>query len=226
MLWWRPESLPRRRRDRASGAGRSGPRGAVYSVADAAAPRVRGAGHRGGPSGSGDRRASVCRRVCDRVAVHQGMCNRHYQRWVADGRPEAEAWATSVTANARWLQEPRTVHGRLLPPGAARARAVSFPCRPLGRRLPARPRRVDRSWRRRRAVTGVAGVCVADLHLGCRRRRRALRSASQPMDPSRPSTGRAVDRAVPVLGAGQVRPARAADADAVGDRLRDPAARR
>ena len=27
--------------------------------------------------------------VCDRVAVHQSMCNRHYQRWVADGRPEA-----------------------------------------------------------------------------------------------------------------------------------------
>ena len=46
--------------------------------------------------------------ICDRVAVHQGMCNRHYQRWVADGRPEAQAWAASVTANTRWLQEPRT----------------------------------------------------------------------------------------------------------------------
>lgn len=45
--------------------------------------------------------------VCDRVAVHQGMCNRHYQRWNGDGRPEVEAWAASVTANTRWLQEPR-----------------------------------------------------------------------------------------------------------------------
>lgn len=45
--------------------------------------------------------------VCDRVSVHQGMCNRHYQRWVADGRPDAKAWAASVTANTRWLQEPR-----------------------------------------------------------------------------------------------------------------------
>lgn len=46
--------------------------------------------------------------VCDRIAVHQGMCNRHYQRWVADGRPDAEAWAALVTANTRWLQEPRS----------------------------------------------------------------------------------------------------------------------
>lgn len=45
--------------------------------------------------------------VCDRVAVHQGMCNRHYQRWDADGRPDIDAWAASVTANTRWLQEPR-----------------------------------------------------------------------------------------------------------------------
>lgn len=45
--------------------------------------------------------------VCDRIAVHQGMCNRHYQRWDADGRPDVEAWAASVTAVTRWLQEPR-----------------------------------------------------------------------------------------------------------------------
>jgi len=45
--------------------------------------------------------------VCDRVAVHKGMCNRHYQRWDTDGRPDIEAWAASVTANTRWLQEPR-----------------------------------------------------------------------------------------------------------------------
>jgi hypothetical protein len=45
--------------------------------------------------------------VCDRVAVHKNMCNRHYQRWVQDGRPEVEAWATTVSANTRWLQEPR-----------------------------------------------------------------------------------------------------------------------
>jgi integrase len=45
--------------------------------------------------------------VCERVAVHQGMCNRHYQRWVQDGRPEARAWAADVSANTRWLQEPR-----------------------------------------------------------------------------------------------------------------------
>src|SRR6478609_459002 len=44
------------------------------------------------------------------------------------------------------------------------------------------------------------------------------------MDPSRPSSGPGLDRAVHALGAGQVRPARAADADAVGDRLCDPAA--
>lgn len=45
--------------------------------------------------------------VCDRVALHQGMCNRHYQRWDADGRPDVEAWAALVTANTRWFEEPR-----------------------------------------------------------------------------------------------------------------------
>lgn len=46
--------------------------------------------------------------TCDRVAVHQGMCNQHYQRWNAAGRPDRETWAASVTALTRWLREPRT----------------------------------------------------------------------------------------------------------------------
>jgi integrase len=45
--------------------------------------------------------------VCDRVAVHKGMCNRHYQRWAEAGRPDVEAWAATVSGNTRWLQEPR-----------------------------------------------------------------------------------------------------------------------
>lgn len=44
---------------------------------------------------------------CDRVAVHKSMCNRHYQRWDEQGRPDVQEWAASVTVNTRWLQEPR-----------------------------------------------------------------------------------------------------------------------
>lgn len=49
-----------------------------------------------------------CAASCKRIAVHQGMCNRHYQRWSQDGRPDVTTWAASVTANTRWLQEPPT----------------------------------------------------------------------------------------------------------------------
>ena len=163
--------------------------------------------------------------VCDRVAVHQGMCNRHYQRWVADGRPEAGAWAAAVTANTRWLQEPRSC----VVDSCRRARREHGLCHSHASRWDDAGRPDRAAWIAAGAgdgplpaapqcafltctldAEGAAGLC--EVH-----RSRWIRHGRPPVQD--------VARAVHALGAGQVRPARAADADAVGDRLRDPAAR-
>lgn len=44
--------------------------------------------------------------VCERAAVVTGMCTAHHQRWVAAGRPDAQAWAASAAPARRWLTEP------------------------------------------------------------------------------------------------------------------------
>lgn len=43
--------------------------------------------------------------VCERMAVTQGKCSGHHQRWIDDGRPEdIPTWAAATPANRRWLQ--------------------------------------------------------------------------------------------------------------------------
>ncbi len=45
--------------------------------------------------------------ACQRLAVLEGKCPAHHRRWMDDGRPEIEAWAATVPASRRWLQQPR-----------------------------------------------------------------------------------------------------------------------
>ena len=45
--------------------------------------------------------------ACERLAVLEGKCSAHHRRWIDDGRPEIEAWAATVPASRRWLQQPR-----------------------------------------------------------------------------------------------------------------------
>ncbi|MGH3970740.1 MAG: hypothetical protein ACRDTV_22160, partial [Mycobacterium sp.] len=45
--------------------------------------------------------------ACERLAVLEGTCSAHHQRWIDDGRPEIETWAATVPALRRWLQQPR-----------------------------------------------------------------------------------------------------------------------
>jgi hypothetical protein len=45
--------------------------------------------------------------ACERLAVLEGACSAHHQRWIDDGRPEIEMWAATVPALRRWLQQPR-----------------------------------------------------------------------------------------------------------------------
>lgn len=45
--------------------------------------------------------------ACERLAVLLGKCTAHHQHWVEDGRPgDVEAWAATVPALRRWLQQP------------------------------------------------------------------------------------------------------------------------
>jgi integrase len=45
--------------------------------------------------------------ACERLAVLLGKCSAHHQHWVEDGRPgDVEAWAATVPALRRWLQQP------------------------------------------------------------------------------------------------------------------------
>jgi len=49
----------------------------------------------------------VCMAVdCERIGVLAGMCNAHHQRWAKAGRPEVQAWTSTVSPNTRWLDEP------------------------------------------------------------------------------------------------------------------------
>lgn len=45
--------------------------------------------------------------ACERLAVLEGACSAHHQRWIDDGRPEIQAWAAIAPALRRWLQQPR-----------------------------------------------------------------------------------------------------------------------
>jgi integrase len=46
--------------------------------------------------------------ACDRLAVLLGKCSAHHAQWVEAGRPgDVEAWAATMSALRRWLQQPR-----------------------------------------------------------------------------------------------------------------------
>jgi len=46
--------------------------------------------------------------TCERIGVLAGMCNAHHLRWVNAGRPEVQAWVSTVSLSTRWLDEPTT----------------------------------------------------------------------------------------------------------------------